>query len=111
MLSWLKRHSKTLNFFGGIFILLLTVVFYFWTTTSTAVSTTGKVEGKKRFERSYSSPNMIQRKSKKAKDMSVFSKKLKDSKQAENFLLFLMAVGFAMVFYSIYAKYKQKRLS
>ena len=111
MLPWLKQHSKTLNFFGGIFILLITVVFYFWTTSSATVVTAGKTEGKKRFERSYSSPNMIQRKSKKPKDMSAFSKKLKDSKQAENFLLFLMAVGFGMVFYSIYSKYKQKRVS
>lgn len=111
MLSWLKQHSKTVNFFGGIFILLLTVALYFWTTTSTVAITAEKVEGKKRFERSYSSPNIIKRESKKPNDMSVYTKKLKESKQAENFLLFLMFVGFGMVFYSIYSKYKQQKAS
>ena len=114
MVTWLKKHSRGLNFFGGIFILLITMLLYFWTTTqSEVVATTGKSAQEKRMDRSVRGhSNIITRKSQKSKDMSVFSKKLKNSKQAENFLLFLMILGFGMVLYSLYSKYKeQKKLS
>ena len=112
MLSWLKKYSKTLNFFGGILILLITVVLYFWNTGSGQLVTSKAQTGtEKRFERSHQSSNIIKRQAKKHKDMSIFSKKLKSNKQTKNFLLFLMVLGFGMLGFSLYSKYKEKKIS
>ncbi len=109
MLTWLKTHRKKLNFFGGIVILLLTVVLYYWSTTQAMVANeSGKTAQEKRMDRSVGHSNIIVRKSQKSKDMSVFSKNMKNSKQAETFLLFLMIMGFGMVGYSLYIKYQEK---
>ncbi len=112
MLTWLKKHSKTINFFGGIFILLITVVLYFWNVTTVEVSSTGKKSlSEQRLERSQNGSHKSQKKSQKPKDMTVFSKKLKDGNQVQNFILLLMIMGFAMVSFSLYSKYKEKKIS
>lgn len=109
-MDWLKRHSKVLNFFGGIFLLLLTIALYLWTTSkTTAVSSGGKSAQERRMDRSVNGTGMGSKTAKKSSDMSILSRKIKNSKQAENFLLFMMVLGFGMVTYSIYTKYKEEK--
>jgi len=112
MLIWLKKHSKTINFFGGILLLMITVGLYFWNVNSVSVSSTGKKSlSEQRMERSQNGSQQTQKKSQKPKDMTVFSKKLKDGKQVQNFILMLMIVGFGMVAFSLYSQYKEKKTS
>ena len=112
MLIWLKKHSKTINFFGGILLLLITVIFYFWNVNSVNVSSAGKKSlSEQRMARSQNGSHHSQKKSQKPKDMTVFSKKLKDGKQVQNFILLLMIIGFGMVAFSLYSKYKEKKTS
>lgn len=112
MLIWLKKHSKTINFFGGIFILLITVVLYFWNVTSVEVSSGAKKSlSEQRMERSQKGSHSSQSKSHKPQDMTMFTKKLKDGKQVQNFILLLMVLGFSMLGFSLYSKYKEKKLS
>ena len=110
-MDWLKSHSKVLNFFGGIFLLLLTIALYLWTTSKTTVvsSSGGKSAQERRMDRSVHGSSKSSKTARKSSDMSVLSQKIKDSKQAENFLLFMMVLGFGMVAYSIYTKYKEEK--
>ena len=105
MVTWFKKHSRGLNFFGGIFILLITMLLYFWTTTqSEVVASTGKSAQEKRMDRSVRGhSNIITRKSQKSKDMSVFSKKLKNNFSALPrwlTLCFSASVNWAKVFFN-----------
>ena len=112
MLTWLKKHGKRINFFGGIFILLITVVFYFWNMNSVEVASVGKKSlSEQRLERSQNSSHSRHAKSKKPKDITVFSEKLKDGQQVENFIILLMIIGFSMLTLSLYSKYKEKSIS
>lgn len=112
MFIWLKKHSKTINFFGGILILLTTVALYFWNTNSVEVASVGKKSlSEQRLERAQNSSHGNHKQSQKPKDITAISKKLKDGKQVENFILLLMILGFVMVIYALYGKYKETKRS
>ena len=108
MLALLRKYGKRLNFFGGLSLLIVTLFLYFW-NAPTRVVVAGKSPSEKGMQQTHTKSNIIVRKKKTKKDISKFSEKLKDGKQAKQFLLIMMFTGFAMLVYSLYSKFRDKK--